>query len=346
MQNKQAVYQARLDLLNREFEKINQKNEFIETLEGLFALGLHTGRPYSTQGIAYDKGLMYKDEDGKLHIINEPAKRVLFGYYCKNNKITAIPQNVSASEKGALFQRYLIVQEYNIGNHNDRFNVVSATPNYTTTLEYKINVHQSLDLKDLSPLYRKEYLQNTVVLFVPESEKFPSFDYAIVSYKENDISIFLKQTTISTVDSHYKKNNSVPTDIDNLMKRVYIVENNAAIRKNNPDNYPKENQFSLLELIVHGVIGNFGDDETAIITNQKSVTKKEHIKRRKYDVNSMMLQQGQFKPTITIDGLEINWHYIYESGSPLADQSVAKVKETGILYRSREDIADSMKVYF
>ncbi|KAF0979440.1 hypothetical protein FDP41_001783 [Naegleria fowleri] len=254
--NMRGVYDRRLDSLVSTLDK-NKMEQFEKTLEDLFTLGILNGRPYSVSGVVYDKGLLYKDSYGKLFIINDPAKRCLFHHYCTKLDMPNIPKNIYGPAKGIMFEKHLVRQEYGIGKHLDRkfyvTNKLSSNPTIST-LSYEINVQASLDLKDLSSLDRRNSLKGTGVLFIPESEIFPSFDYAIVMYKEKPVEIFLKQTTISTVDSHYYNHRNGNTDMDNLLKRFYVLDSKGKAMKRK-QNDPKQCHFSLLELILHGIVG-------------------------------------------------------------------------------------------
>ncbi|KAG2370870.1 hypothetical protein C9374_013781 [Naegleria lovaniensis] len=328
--NMRGVYDRRLDLLVSTLDK-NKKEQFEKTLEDLFALGILDGRPDSVSGVVYDKGLLYKDSCGKLFIINDPAKRCLFHHYCTKLDMPNIPKNIYGSAKGTMFEKHLVRQEYGIGKHLDRkfyvTNKLSSNPT-TSTLSYEINVQESLDLKDLSSLDRRNFLKGTGVLFIPESETFPSFDYAIVMYKEKTVEIFLKQTTISTVDSHYCHSNGT-TDMDNLLKRFYVLDRKGKAMKST-QNAPKQYHFSLLELILHGIVG----------TEEAKAGKL--LQARKDDLK--FIKDGKLENSVTYGGIQFTWHYIYESG--VEEQSVKKVKENGILFRNRQEIEADMKIYF
>nr|CAG4719037.1 unnamed protein product [Naegleria fowleri] len=328
--NMRGVYDRRLDSLVSTLDK-NKMEQFEKTLEDLFTLGISNGRPYSVSGVVYDKGLLYKDSYGKLFIINDPAKRCLFHHYCTKLDMPNIPKNIYGSEKGTMFEKHLVRQEYGIGKHLDRkfyvTNKLSSNPTIST-LSYEINVQANLDLKDLSSLDRRNFLKGTGVLFIPESEISPSFDYAIVMYKEKPVEIFLKQTTISTVDSHYCNHRNGNTDMDNLLKRFYVLDRKGKAMKRK-QNDPKQCHFSLLELILHGIVG----------TEEKVG---ELLQVRKDDLK--FIKDGKLENSVTYGGIQFTWHYIYESGAE--EQSVKKVKENGILFRNRQEIEADMKIYF
>jgi len=77
-------------------------------------------------------------------------------------------------------------------------------------------------------------LNGAGVLFIPESKTFPSFDYAIVVYKQTQVEIFLKQTTISTIDSHHRRGNG-KTYVDNLLNRTYVIKKEGEVIKGKLD---------------------------------------------------------------------------------------------------------------
>jgi len=330
-------YRSKLNSLTDRLDDL-KKQHFLLTLEGLFTLGLFNGRPCEVEGMVYDQGLMYKDRDQKLFIVSELAKRCLFHYYCACMKITSISQTISGSEKGALFERYLLKQEYNIGKHYGQFYVTNGSfPSIRTSLEYEVNTHQSLSLKDMHTLNRNNYPKGTGVLFIPESETFPSFDYAIITYCE-PVEILLKQTTVSTVASHYyNKGTSPKTDVDNLLTQQYIVdEKGKAIKSKKTKEVPKKYLFSLLELIINGVIGFDGKAEMV----DEDLTLQPRIQ------DSVFIKEGKLVNYIKYGDVEFTWHYIYESGATTIGQSLKKVSEHGILFRNREEIGECMKVYF
>ncbi|EFC35781.1 predicted protein [Naegleria gruberi] len=164
-------------------------------------------------------------------------------------------------------------------------------------------------------------------VFIPESETFPSFDYAIIMYKEKSLEIFLKQSTISTVESHYCHSNG-KTDVDNLLERLYVLNREGKAMKRK-QNVPEQYHFSLLELILHGIVGS-------------EETKVELLQARKDDPK--LIKDGKLENSVTYGDVEFTWHYIYESG--VEEQSVKNVKENGILFRNRQEIEDQMKIYF
>ncbi|KAG2381541.1 hypothetical protein C9374_006530 [Naegleria lovaniensis] len=331
--NMRGVYDRRLDLLVSTLDK-NKLEKFEKTLEDLFALGILNGRPDRVSGVVYDKGLLYKDSLGKLFIINDPAKRCLFHHYCTKLDMPNIPKNVHNSATGIMFEKHLVRQEYGIGKHLERkfyvTNKLSSNPT-TSTLSYEINLQESFDLKDLSTLDRRNFLKGTGVLFIPESETFPSFDYVIVMYKEKPVEVLLKQATISTIDSHYCDQKG-KTDMDKLLKRFYVLDRKGKAMKRK-QKAPKQYHFSLLELILHGIVGTEEKVETETLGK---------LQARKDDLK--FIKDGKLENSVTYGGVQFTWHYIYESGAE--EQSVKKVKEHGILFRNRQEIEADMKIYF
>ncbi|KAG2372842.1 hypothetical protein C9374_013122 [Naegleria lovaniensis] len=324
------IYDRRLDSLVRKLDK-SKNEQFEKTLEDLFTLGLFNGRPDNVSGIVYDIGLLYKDSNGKLFIINDPAKRCLFNHYCRLD-MPKIPKNISDSEKGAMFKKYLLRQEYGLRRQLDSefyvTNNLSTTTTSTLSLSYYVHKHASLDLKDLSSLDRNNYLKGIGVLFIPESETFPSFDYAIVMYKGRTAKIFLKKTTISTIDSHYCHSNG-NTDVENLLERCYVLDREGKAMKRT-QNVPEQYHFSLLELILHGIVGT------------EEAKAEELLQARKDDLT--FIKDGNLESSVTYGGVQFTWYFIYESGEE--EQSVKKVKENGILFRNRQEIETHMKIYF
>ncbi|KAF0974642.1 hypothetical protein FDP41_006116 [Naegleria fowleri] len=321
-----------------------EKKLFLQTLEGLFTLGLYKGRPTDVGGIVYDQGLMYKDHDGKLFIVNEPAKRCLFQYYCNNIPRHIIPKNISGSEKGALFERYLIAQEYHIGNHFAKFFIthMSNLESLSASLSYEINTHQSFSLKGIDIFNKRNYPKGTGVLFIPESEIFPCFDYAIIKYGDEVVEIFLKQTTFSTVDFIYCKDSKCSkTDLDNLLTQQYIIDE-TNIAKTTTLELPKKYLFFLLELIFHAIVDDGKVEKVMTKRNDKDVQL--YLKPKKHELQ--IVEDGNILKSVTYGGVQFTWHYIYESGTTSSEQSVKKVKEHGILYRNREEIENQMKVFF
>ncbi|KAG2374815.1 hypothetical protein C9374_010559 [Naegleria lovaniensis] len=330
---------------------VQGKKSFFSTAEGLFTLALHSGRPTKVDSIVYDQGLLYKDSSEKLFIVNEPAKRCLFEFYCFHFPISGIPASISASKKGALFKQYLLMQEFSIEKHVGTF--------YTTnnknipiqqTISYEINTHQSLSLTDMRVLDAINYPKGTGVLFVPESKIFPSFDYAIIMYCGEKVEIILKQTTISTVDSHYCHNTSCKmTDLSNLLTPQYYIEKGQAMLSKSLK-VPKPYLFSLLELILRGVINErkVNSEEVTVEKKEKDGTKK--LLTLNLEPNKQQLhfidKKNTLVKSITYGDIQFTWHYVYESGTDGSHQSVKKVKENGILYRNRQEIAERMKVFF
>ncbi|KAF0978059.1 hypothetical protein FDP41_002574 [Naegleria fowleri] len=336
-------YSRRLRVLDKKLDE-EEKKLFLQTLEGLFTLGLYKGRPTDVGGIVYDQGLMYKDHDGKLFIVNEPAKRCLFQYYCSNIPRHIIPKNISGSEKGALFERCLITQEYHIGNHFAKFFIthMSNLESLSASLSYEINTHQSFSLKYIDIFNKRNYPRGTGVLFIPESENFPCFDYAIIMYGDEVVEIFLKQTTISTIDSHYCKDfKCSKTDLDNLITQQYIIDE-TNIAKTTTLELPKKYLFSLLELIFHAIVDDGKIEKVMTKRNDKDVQL--YLKPKKHELQ--IVEDGNILKSVTYGGVQFTWHYIYESGTTSSEQSVKKVKEHGILYRNREEIENQMKVFF
>ncbi|KAF0974333.1 hypothetical protein FDP41_006365 [Naegleria fowleri] len=387
-------YNLRLNVLLDEKLDGMEKEFFLKALERLFTLGFNDGRIVYVSPVVYDLGFMFKDRDHNLFIMNEPAKRCLFQYYCEkiqNRVVSCIP----GSEKFALFQRNLITQEYKIGKHFGKFyvtnmnnyeidmerndikigedvfrndgtddnvigyesaSVVNSFPFqnlknmnsfmnnrkslYYTSLSYEINTHQSFSLKDIQILNKRNYPKGTGVLFIPESELFPCFDYAIIKYGDEAVEIYLKQTTISTVDSHYCKDSKCSkTDFDNLITQQYIIDE-TNIAKTTTLELPKKYLFSLLELIFHAIVDD-GKIEK-VVTKDKD--EELYLKPKKQELQ--IFKGGNILKSVTYDGMQIIWHYIYESGANSSEQSVKKVKEHGILYRNREEIENQMKVFF
>ncbi|EFC43138.1 predicted protein [Naegleria gruberi] len=161
---RQGEYASRLRSLVNKMDK-EENDEFLKTLEDLFTLGLFDGRPCTVSGNVYDMGLLYKDSDQNLYIINDPANRCLFHHYCSKVDMPHIPKNISVSQKGALFEKYLLRREYGLCKHLDgKFYVTNKLSTTTTsTLSYEVNEHASLDLKDLHSLNRRNYLRGTGV---------------------------------------------------------------------------------------------------------------------------------------------------------------------------------------
>ena len=176
------------------------------------------------------------------------------------------------------------------------------------------------------------------------NHKFPNFDYTIVTYKK--IEIIFKQSTLSTIDDHYKKKDST-TDIDNLLNPKYIVDGeNSVTRTPYIQKYQREYQYSLIEIIIHGILGKLtnGFDRVDIVTNaNKKISKM--VKKRSFNENFIDAQSSLCKK-ITVEDIVIKWEYIYESGKISQEQSTKKIKEKGILYRNREEIEKEMNICF
>ncbi|KAL9653247.1 hypothetical protein ABK040_010954 [Willaertia magna] len=321
---------------------------FYKTLEDLFTLGLFDGRPSSIPGVIYDKGLLYKTHQGLLYCINEAAKRVLFSLYCRSQKQLIIPKN--SLNSGYLLEKYLLMQEYNLMTINtpQRFKMVHSNySDYSNIISHSINTHQSLDLKDLSTLNKENYLIGTTVLFVPESEQFPSIDYLIVQYEKNMINLYLKQSTVSKIDVHYS--GKLYTDLEKLLNRNYIIEHQNQATQPIKYIFDSDYRFSLLELFIHGVIGNFGDFTKTTYTKKDEKENKQSyhatVVKRNLNLN-FKSTNNKLNSKLVVGDLEINWYYIYESSVLSTEQSVKCVKEKGVLYRNREDIEDGMEIFF
>ncbi|EFC43140.1 predicted protein [Naegleria gruberi] len=65
---RQGEYASRLRSLVNKMDK-EENDEFLKTLEDLFTLGLFDGRPCTVSGNVYDMGLLFKDSDQNLYII-------------------------------------------------------------------------------------------------------------------------------------------------------------------------------------------------------------------------------------------------------------------------------------
>ncbi|KAL9653282.1 hypothetical protein ABK040_010989 [Willaertia magna] len=334
--------------LNKSLESLLSYSDcltyFYDSVENLFTLGLKSGfwkgRSSGIDGEVYDEGLLYKTHFGQLYFINEAAKRVLFNLYCQSQK-----QLIIRYSDEYLLKQYLLIQEYNYINSNiqQRFNVVNFNNfnNYSKSISYTVNTHQSLDINDLSTLNKENYLIGTTAFFVPETN-FSCFSYLIIQYEEKIINLYFKQPIVSTIDARYNTNS---TDLDLLLDRNYIIEHENKATPLINRTFTLDFQFSLLELIIHGVIGNFGDFTETIY---KDAAKKSHSTiavKRNLNLN-FKLSNNELNSKLVVGDLEINWYYIYESSILSKEQSTRNVKESGILYRNREDIEKDMKITF
>jgi hypothetical protein len=79
LENRKGEYKDRLDKMLNEFDK-SKTDSFLKTLEGLFLLGFVGGPPKTMDYNVYDRGIMYFQEN-EVHILNEPARVVLFQQY-------------------------------------------------------------------------------------------------------------------------------------------------------------------------------------------------------------------------------------------------------------------------
>ncbi|KAL9649907.1 hypothetical protein ABK040_011380 [Willaertia magna] len=214
-------YYKRIDKLKNELNQ-DQQEQMIEMIHSLYTLGFNNAkRPKNVLGTVYDK--------------------------------------VSGSEYGAQLERAMIVSEgRNTLRNYEIFkftcfekNNELRTSKQKQNLSYDINFTSNLDLKDLSSLNYKNYANNTTVLFVPDSETFPSFDYVIINYnsKKQNCNIYFKQITKSTIDEHYYKDNNFK-DFNNLLERKYIVTGYSAIKKQKIDSFENHKVNLLIKEIV------------------------------------------------------------------------------------------------
>ncbi|KAL9646388.1 hypothetical protein ABK040_013903 [Willaertia magna] len=169
----------------------------------------------------------------------------------------------------------------------------------------------------------------TTAIFVPKDGTNPLFDYVIVDYNNKNCNFYFKKVITSTIDEHNK-------DLDNLFERCYIVEKgNKATKLTEIEVYDEKFRFSLLELILNGVIG-FKDSKTVEV---KSTIKTLLIRKI-----SQIIEKGyKLQSHIVVDNYNIHWYYIYES-AVFEAQQYSKIKYSGVCFRNRDDIEKSIEI--
>ncbi|KAL9656950.1 hypothetical protein ABK040_007041 [Willaertia magna] len=326
-------YQRRLDILIEEMS-VDEEDRFLNTLNHLFTVSGCGGRQIFAIGIVYDKGFLYRDSFRNIKMINHSAAQVLWNYYRKsfknhrNDFKTSVMLSEATKYQSNHYNQICLEQK---GEKKEKTVITIKKTHFNYSL---LDMYNDLSLDDLSALSYVTFSFPTTAIFVPKDGTNPLFDYVIVDYNNKNCNFYFKKIIESTIDKHSK-------DLDNLFERCYIVEKgNKATKLTEIEVYDEKFRFSLLELVLNGVIG-FKDSKTFEVKCTVKTSETKTLFTRKI---SQIIEKGyNLQSHIIIGNYSMYWYYIYESAA-LEPQQPSKIKYSGVCFRNREDI-EKTKLY-